>query len=93
MMDNKKLIDRLARNLKRDRADVTKLLDAFTGAVSDRCGEMDSIAIPGFGTFEPHKRNEHVVADPDSGKRMLVPPEITLEFRLSNVLKKKLHEH
>jgi len=89
-MDNRQLIDRIARNLGRNRADVTKLMEAFTGAVKTACGEMDSIAIPGFGTFEPKKKNERVVTNPATHKRMLVPPKIVLNFKVSNVLKSKL---
>ena len=51
-MDNRKLIEKVARKLGRDKGDVTKLLEAFTSIVTTRCSELDSIAIPGFGTFE-----------------------------------------
>ena len=89
IMDNKKLTEHLSRRLKRSRTDINKLMEAFTGVVATRCGEMDSIAIPSFGTFEPRKRNERVMTNPATGKRMLVPPKITLSFKVSNVLKNK----
>mgnify|MGYP002524456666 FL=1 len=58
--------------------------------VKTKGSELDSIAVPGFGTFEAKKKNERVVVNPSSGKRMLVPPKITLGFKVSNVLKSKL---
>lgn len=89
-MDNKKLVSTLANKLGRSTDDVSKLLDAFTGVVVDRCGELDSIAIPSFGTFEPKKKNERVVVNPGNGKRMLVPPKVVMSFKISNVFKGKL---
>lgn len=89
-MDNKKLIDKVARKLGRNKGDVSKLLEAFTSIVATRCSEMDSIVVPGFGSFEPRKRNERVIANPSNGKRTLFPPKITLHFKVSAVLKNKL---
>lgn len=89
-MDNKKLIDTVAANLGRSPEDVNKLLEAFAGVLRARCGEMDSVIVPGFGTFEPKKRNERVMVHPSTGKRMLVPPKVTVGFKVSNVLKAKL---
>lgn len=89
-MDNKKLVETVAANLGRTTKDVDKLVDALAGILSARCGEMDSVYIPGFGTFEPKKRNERVMVNPTTGKRMLVPPKVVLGFKVSNVLKAKL---
>ena len=89
-MDNKKLIDTVAANLGRSPKDVNKLLDAFVGVLTARCSEMDSVHVPGFGSFEPKKRDERIMIHPSTGKRMLVPPKVVLGFRVSNVLKTKL---
>ena len=89
-MDNKKLVETVAKNLGRSSDDVNKLIDAFAGILRTRCGEMDSVVVPGFGTFEPKKRNERVMVHPSSGRRMLVPPKVVMGFKVSNVLKAKL---
>ena len=89
-MENKKLIETVAANLGRSNEDVAKLVEALAGVLRTRCGDMDSVAVPGFGTFEPKKRNERVMIHPSSGKRMLVPPKVVLGFRISIVLKAKL---
>lgn len=89
-MDNKKLVSTLASKLGRSTSDISKLLDAFTNVVADKCGELDSIAIPSFGSFEPKKKNERIVVNPSTGKRMLVPPKVVMSFKISNVLKGKL---
>ncbi len=89
-MDNKELVDRIAAQLGRSKGDVSKLIDALTATVRERCGELDSIAVPGFGTFEAKKKNERIVVNPKGGQRMLVPPKIALNFKVSNVLKTRL---
>ena len=91
-MEHKKLVDKIARKLGRDRKDVAKLLDAFTQVVANRCGDLDTIAIPGFGSFEPKKKKERIMTNPSTGKRMLIPPKIVLNFKVSNVLKSKLNK-
>ena len=88
-MDSKILVETVAANLGRDTADVEKLLDALAGILGARCGEMDNVVIPGFGSFEPRKRNERVMVHP-SGRRILVTPKVVLGFKVSNVLKSKL---
>lgn len=89
-MDNKKLVETVAENLGRSTNDVNKLMDALAGVLSSRCAEMDSVFVPGFGTFEPRKRNERVIVQPLTGKRMLVPPKVVVNFKVSRVLKAKL---
>ncbi len=89
-MDNKALLDTVAERINRDAEDVNKLVDALISVVKTRCGELDSIAVPGFGTFETKKKLERVVVNPTTGKRMLIPPKIVLSFRPSALLKNKL---
>lgn len=89
-MDNKALLDTVAERINRDAEDVNKLVDALISVVKIRCGELDSIAVPGFGTFETKKKLERVVVNPTTGKRMLIPPKIVLSFRPSALLKNKL---
>ena len=89
-MDNKQLQETIATRMERSNADVAKLLDALVTTIKERCGELDSIAVPGFGTFEAKKKLERIVVNPGTGKRMLVPPKITLTFKPSALLKSKI---
>ena len=89
-MNSKKLVEKVAQNIGRTPEDVDKLLEGLAGVLRARCCQLDSVIVPSFGTFEPKKRDERVMVHPRSGKRMLVPPKITLTFKVSNVLKNKL---
>lgn len=89
-MDNKLLLEMLSKRMERSNVDMNKLIDAFITTVKEYCGELDSIAIPGFGTFEAKKRLERIVVNPGTGKRMLIPPKITISFKPSSLLKAKI---
>ena len=90
-MDNRTLVARLATKLGKSKTDVGVLMDAFVTAIRTQCGEMDSVSVPGFGTFEPVKHEEEIRTDLDTGKRMLYPPTVELRFVPSNILKGKLN--
>lgn len=89
-MDAKTLTDTLTRRLDCSKKETAALLEGLASVVRDRCSDMDSIAVPGFGCFEPRKRLERVMVMPSTGKRMLLPPKISLTFKPSAILKQKL---
>ena len=90
VMENKELVEIISEKLGRSKSDVGKLATALCDVIEERCGALDSVAVPGFGTFEGKKKDERVMVNPSNGKRMLVPPKITLNFKVSNVLKTRL---
>lgn len=89
-MDHKTLIEQLSKRTGIDKGDAASILDTFVGIVADRCSGMDTPAISGFGMFEPKLRQERINRHPASGKRMLLPPKITLTFKPSALLKQKI---
>lgn len=90
-MDRRTAIDRIAKKLDISREDANMLFDGLRGIMAERCAELDSIAIPGFGTFEPRKKEERIAMHPATGKRILVPPKIVLSFKPSSLLKQKVN--
>ena len=85
-MDTKELIQCVAERIGRSESDSAKLVEGLSIVLKERLSELDSIAIPGFGTFEAKKKDERIV----NGKRMRVPPRVVVNFKVSNVLKSKL---
>ena len=84
-MDNKSLKKIISDEIGKTGNEVDLL-------ITDRCADMDSIAVPGFGLFEPRKRLERVNVHPSTGKRILIPPKITLTFKTSAVMKQRLKD-
>ena len=91
-MDNKTLIDTLAKRLNRNKNEVSSMIDSLSTVIKNRCVDMDIVAIPGFGSFEAKKRLERITVPPQTGKRLLVPPKITMTFKPSALLKQKLKD-
>ncbi|MCM1504536.1 MAG: HU family DNA-binding protein [Muribaculum sp.] len=91
-MNHSAVIESLSERLQRDKKDVNALLEGFVSAIQEYLCEMDSVQLPGFGTFSARKEEEKVVTDLSSGKKMLLPPAITLEFTQSAILKRKISD-
>ena len=93
-MDHKSFLIQLQSRLGKDTAPVFSLLEnhmsAFLQILKERCSQMDTVAIQGFGLFEPKKKLERVVVNPSTGKRMLVPPKMILSFKPGSAIKTKL---
>jgi len=43
-----------------------------------------------FGSFEVKKKLERIMINPTTGQRMLVPPKLTLGFKISPTWRDKL---
>lgn len=92
-MDHKQFKKHIAERLHRSVSDVDALIEGLALIMRESCSDMDSVAIPTFGTFTPVKHPETITRDLSTGKQMLMPPEITLEFTPGGMLLKHLrHE-
>ena len=92
MMQHKELVEKLSKSLDRNKSDINKLVEALSNVVIERCSELDSISVPRFGTIDAVKHNETVEVDESTGKRMLLPPRVEVEFTTSTVFKKRLNQ-
>lgn len=91
-MDSKSFASKLAQKLGSTPAEAARQIEGFSSVLAELGANMDSAAIPGFGTFTTVKTDEHIVTDPTTGERTLVPPSVCLNFQASVVLRKKLHK-
>lgn len=91
-MEHKALLHSLSAAIGRDTKDTAALLESLSAVIKERLSDMDTIAIPGFGEFEPVKEDEHIVTDQATGERMLIPPSISVRFNPSSLLKRKIKE-
>lgn len=89
-MDYKQLRRQLCQLTGRSQADIDALTEGLALIIRESCADMDAVAIPTFGTFQPVKHLEEEITDLSTGKKMLVPPEIILEFHPAAVLQKRM---
>ena len=89
-MDNKSIVSSLAKIGGYDTKTVQKFIDGMSAALLEHCSALDTVAITGFGKFIPRKIDESVITDHSSGHRMLLPPEISIDFKAATILLKKI---
>lgn len=92
-MDYKTFLETLSQRVNAGKDETSDMVASLCDVLIDTALEGDSVAFPGFGSFEPRKREERIALHPSTGKRMLIPPKITLTFRPSTLLKQKVRNH
>lgn len=92
-MDYKTFIDTLGKRINADKEETAEMVASLSEVITDCALEGDAVTFPGFGNFEPRKKNERISVHPASGKRMLIPPKITLSFKPSSLLKQKVRNN
>ncbi len=89
-MDYKQFRKSLCTELGREPRDIDALVEGLSIILRESCAELDTIAIPAFGNFVASKHDEEISVDLSTGKRMLMPPEISVEFVPGNILRNHL---
>ena len=89
-MDNKRFIEILSERVSLDKERTSRVIAQLCEVISETVVEEDCVVIPSFGCFEPKKKLERVVVHPSSGKKLLVPPRLTLGFKPSTLLKNEI---
>lgn len=88
-MKSNDLISQLSSATGWDNQKICTMLNGLTDAIKEYCIDVDSVAIPGFGTFVTEKTDEHLAVSPTDNAQMIYPPEISVKFKSSVVLRKK----
>ncbi|WP_455496953.1 HU family DNA-binding protein [Coprobacter sp.] len=91
-MEHKQFIEELQSRLGKDKKEIDNLFSDMLQIIKDRCSQMDTLSVQGFGAFEPRKKMERVSVNPATGKRMLIPPKIVLSFKPATVIKNRLKD-
>lgn len=89
-MDTKELLEKISEKSELSIQTIEELLTGLNHVIVEDCSNFQSIAIPGFGSFESKRRLERITVHPSTGRRMLIPPKIILSFRPSALLKQKI---
>lgn len=87
-MDTRTLNNNLAQRLGIDSKTASAYTAQLVELLSQHLSELDSVAIPGFGNFESVKEDEHIEKDSSTGRTMLVPPSIKVNFKPAARLRK-----
>lgn len=88
-MNNKQFIAELARRMGYTSQDTQKMMYQVIDAMGDTFQEGNTVTVLNFGSFEVKKKLERIMVNPSTGQRMLVPPKLTLGFKISPTWKDK----
>lgn len=91
-MNNKGFIAALSEKMNLNQKETQTLANKMVDGMVNFMDEGNDVVVSGFGSFEVKKKNERVITNPSTGKRMLVPPKLTVNFKLSKSLKDKAKE-
>ena len=89
-MDTKRLTDILAERLGKGSEETGALVNALSLTIADALKDGNSVAIPSVGSFETKMRAERLTVHPSSGKRLLIPPKLTVVFKPAAALKQRI---
>lgn len=90
-MNNKEFTAEIATRMGLSGKEVTQLVNALNAEISAQLEDENQISIQGFGTFEVKKKLEHIVVNPSTRQKMLVPPKMEIKFKPSAILKDKIN--
>ncbi|MDE6266669.1 MAG: HU family DNA-binding protein [Muribaculaceae bacterium] len=79
----------IATSLSIEPEEADKMASGLVEIIRDRMISGDSIAIPGFGQFDTVSRQEQIVTDLSTGKRLMLPPVIEVVFTPATAIIKK----
>lgn len=89
-MNNKEFTTELSRRLGISTKETNQFISALNEELAQQLEEENTISIQGFGTFDVKKKLEHVVVNPSTRQRMLVPPKMEIKFKPSAIIKDKI---
>ncbi len=91
-MNNKDYISELADRTGNTKQMTQKMVLSVMDSLVSQVEEEDTVQIPLFGTFERKKRLERILTNPNSTKKMLVPPKLILSFRPATSWKSEIQK-
>ena len=90
-MNNKEFITEMASNLGISNDQCQKMVYEFTDTMINALEMGNEVVIAGLGCFEIKKKKERLMVNPSTGKKMLVPPQLTISFKMSNTFKNMIN--
>ena len=86
-MNKSELIDAIAQSASLTKADASRALDGFIGAVTGALKNGDSVALVGFGTYVVKERAERKGRNPQTGAEITIKAAKIPSFKAGKSLK------
>lgn len=89
-MNSKELVAELSRRLGKTQKEMGVLLQVTADSVVGALQERTTIAMQGFGSLEVRKKQDRILINPTTKQKMVVPPKLSLIFKVGTTYKQKL---
>lgn len=89
-MNSKELVEELSRRLGKTQKEMGVLLQVTADSVVGALQESTTIAMQGFGSLEVRKKQDRILINPTTKQKMVVPPKLSLIFKVGTTYKQKL---
>ena len=86
-MNNQTFIAKLSERVGMNARNTQIAVNAIAAELTEQLCAGNSVSVHGFGLFEVKKKAERVMTMPGTGKRLLVPPKLTVNFKPAQQLK------
>ncbi len=89
-MNKRDLVDAVAAQVGRPRAEVASTVDAVFALITAALSRGEKVAVSGFGNFDARQVAERVARNPRTGESVTVPARTAARFKASRNLKTAL---
>lgn len=89
-VNNKELVAELSRRLGKTQKEIGSLLEVTAVAMVGAMNEDTQLSIQGFGAFEVRKKQDRILINPATKQKMVIPPKLSLTFKVGTTYKNKL---
>lgn len=79
-MNHKSFIDNLSAKIGTTAEDTQAKLDVLLDIFTNNLKSGNQINVSSFGLFEVNLKEDKIIVDPSTKKKMLVPPRLELNF-------------
>lgn len=86
-MNKSELVKAVSAKTGHTQAQVGETIDAVTAIIEDALKKDDQVALAGFGTFKPKKREAREGRNPRTGEKVQIAAKTTATWTPSQALK------
>ena len=86
-MNKSELVDAISQRSGITKADASRVLEAFTEAVTEALMADDQVVLTGFGSFSTGERAARTGRDPRTGKPIQIKAARVAKFKVGKLLK------
>lgn len=90
-MNKQELIDAVATGAELTKADASRAIEAFMGAVTTELSSGGSVALIGFGTFDVKERAARKGRNPQTGEEIEIKAAKIPSFKAGKSLKESVN--